>query len=239
MPANFIFRPCKLRQLNLLIIEDEVELSLNMSSYLEQNLYSCDRAATFSSARTKLSDGHYDCIVLDLGLPGGSGLELLRQLKQKRKSDGVLIISARNSLSDKLAGLELGADDYLTKPFHLAELSARVNAIIRRRSFDGNNYLILGRLTIDLAAKRAATDDGDLNLTRKEYELLVYFAGNQNRVVTKESIVDHLWNTSVQITDNYDFIYTHIKNLRKKLAEAGCPEYIRSVYGMGYKCSVD
>jgi DNA-binding response OmpR family regulator len=225
--------------LNLLIIEDEIELSLNMSSYLEQNLYSCDCAATFSTAKIKLRNGQYDCIVLDIGLPGGSGLELLRELKQKRQSDGVLIISARKSLNDKLEGLELGADDYLTKPFHLAELSARVNAIIRRRTFEGNNCLMLGRLTIDLVDKTARTDAGDLNLTRKEYELLVYFASNRNRVVTKESIVDHLWNTSVQITDSYDFIYAHIKNLRKKLAEAGCPEYIRSVYGMGYKCSVE
>jgi DNA-binding response OmpR family regulator len=237
--VNFILAGLKLLQLNLLIIEDEIELSLNMSSYLEQNLYSCDRAATFSTAKTKLRNGQYDCIVLDIGLPGGSGLELLRQLKQKRQSDGVLIISARNSLNDKLEGLELGADDYLTKPFHLAELSARVNAIIRRRTFEGNNYLTLGRLTIDLVDKTARTNAGDLNLTRKEYELLVYFAGNRNHVVTKESIVDHLWNTSVQITDSYDFIYAHIKNLRKKLAEAGCPEYIRSVYGMGYKCSVE
>lgn len=225
--------------MNLLIIEDEVELSRNISDYLQQDLYNCDMAATYSAAKHKLRDGHYDCIVLDIGLPGGSGLELLRQLKQKKPSDGVLIISARNSLSDKLTGLELGADDYLTKPFHLAELSARVNAIVRRRAFEGSNILILGQLTIDLVAKMAKTNAGSLNLTRKEYELLVYFVGNKDRVVTKESIVDHLWNTSVQITDNYDFIYAHIKNLRRKLAEAGCPGYIQSVYGMGYKCSIE
>lgn len=225
--------------MNLLIIEDEVELSRNIMSYLQQSLYSCDMANTFSAAKTKLREGHYDCIILDIGLPGGSGLELLRQLKQEDQSDGVLIISARNSLNDKLNGLELGADDYLTKPFHLAELSARVNAIIRRRAFDGRTILTLGLLTIDIVSKTARTAAGDLNLTRKEYELLVYFAGNKNRVVTKESIVDHLWDASVQMTDNYDFIYAHIKNLRRKLLDAGCPDYIKSIYGMGYKCSVD
>lgn len=190
---------------------------------------------TFQAAREKLAGGRYDCIILDIGLPGGSGLELLRQLKQQQQSDGVLIISARNSLNDKLEGLELGADDYLTKPFYMAELSARVNAIIRRRSFEGNNLLTLGKLTVDLVAKSAWTEAGELNLTRKEYELLVYFASNKNRVVTRESIMDHLWDTSVQLTDCNDIIYSHIKNLRRKLAESRCPDLIRSVYGMGYK----
>ena len=224
--------------MNLLIIEDEPELSRNISSYLLQSLYTCETASTFSTAKEKLDGGQYDCIILDINLPGGSGLELLRQLKNKQQSDGVLIISAKNSLNDKVEGLELGADDYLVKPFHMAELSARVNAIIRRRAFEGNNILVLGRLTVDLVAKAARTDSGDLYLTRKEYELLVYFASNKNRVITKESIVDHLWESSVQMTDTYDFIYSHIKNLRKKLADAGCPSYIKSVYGMGYKFSI-
>jgi len=221
--------------LNLLIIEDEPQLSQNISSYLLQSLYVCETAGDFYTAKDKLSNGRYDCIILDIGLPGGSGLELLRQLKQGGQSDGVVIISAKNSLHDKVAGLGLGADDYLTKPFHLAELSARVNAVIRRRAFEGKNLILLGRLTIDLMAKTARTDSGELVLTRKEYELLVYFASNKNRVVTKESIVDHLWESSVQMTDNFDFIYSHIKNLRRKLEDAGCPDYIRSVFGMGYK----
>jgi DNA-binding response OmpR family regulator len=149
-----------------------------------------------------------------------------------------VIISARNSLNDKVEGLELGADDYLTKPFHLAELSARVNAVIRRRAFDGKNLLTMGKLNIDLVCMTVRTDAGEISLTRKEYELLVYFVSNKNRVVTKESIVDHLWESSVQLTDNYDFIYSHIKNLRKKLSDAGCPDYIRSVFGMGYKFAI-
>ncbi|HTJ14329.1 MAG TPA: response regulator transcription factor [Dinghuibacter sp.] len=224
--------------MNLLIIEDELELSRNIDSYLSQSMYTCETAGTYQAATAKLSLGRYDCIILDIGLPDGSGLELLRQLKQSKLSDGVLIISAKNSLNDKLEGLELGADDYLTKPFHLAELTARVNAIIRRRAFDGNNVIALGRLTIDLVSKSARTDTGELNLTRKEYELLLYFASNKNRVVTKESIVDHLWDASVQLADSYDFIYSHIKNLRRKLSDAGCPDLIRSVYGMGYKFSI-
>ncbi|MBS1655449.1 MAG: response regulator transcription factor [Bacteroidetes bacterium] len=225
--------------MNLLIVEDEPELSKTISAYLLQNKFTCEMAADFNSAQHKLTDGEYDCIILDISLPGGSGLELLRKLKKEKKSDGVLIISAKNSLDDKIEGLELGADDYLTKPFHLAELSARVNAIIRRRSFEGNNLIVLDKLSINILDKNVKTDKGSLDLTRKEYELLLYFASNKNRVVTKESIIDHLWGDHANMTDTYDFIYSHIKNLRKKLTEAGCPDYIRSVYGMGYKFSVD
>jgi DNA-binding response OmpR family regulator len=221
--------------LTLLIIEDEPELSKNMSTYLLQHMFTCETASDFPSAKLKLANGKYDCIVLDISLPGGSGLELLGRLKKDSKSDGVLIISAKNSLDDKLTGLELGADDYLTKPFHLAELSARVTAIIRRRTFEGNNAIALGKISINIVDKSAKTEQAPLDLTRKEYELLLYFASNKNRVVTKDSIVDHLWGDQPQMTETYDFIYFHIKNLRKKLTEAGCPDYIRSVYGMGYK----
>lgn len=224
--------------MNVLIIEDEPLLSRNISSYLLQSMYVCETVATISTAKSKLEHGCYDCIVLDIGLPDGSGLELLRELKQKNESDGVLIISAKNSLDDKLAGLGLGADDYLTKPFHLAELSARVNAIIRRRAFEGRNIILLDRLMIDLLAKVVRVDDVELSLTRKEYDLLVYFASNKNRVVSKESIMDHLWDASVQMTDSFDVLYSHIKNLRRKLMEAGVPDYIRSVHGMGYKFSL-
>lgn len=224
--------------MNLLIIEDEPELSKNISTYLLQNMFTCETAADFPSATLKLADGKYDCIILDISLPGGSGLEILRQLKKDKKSDGVLIISAKNSLDDKLAGLELGADDYLTKPFHLGELSARLTAIIRRRSFEGNNTIVLDKLSINILDKSAKTETAFLDLTRKEYELLLYFASNKNRVVTKDSIVDHLWGEHSQMTDTHDFIYSHIKNLRKKLTEAGCPDYIKSVYGMGYKFSI-
>lgn len=221
--------------MNLLIIEDEQELSKNIATYLGQNKFICEIVTDFSSADDKISEGEYDCIILDITLPGGSGLELLRRLKHLKKTAGIVIISARNSLDDKIKGLELGADDYLTKPFYLAELSARVNAVIRRRSFDGNNTITLGKLLIDILDKSVKTDNGTVELSRKEYELLLYFASNKNRVVTKESIIDHLWGDHANMTDTYDLIYSHIKNLRKKLVEAGCPDYIKSVYGMGYK----
>jgi len=221
--------------LNLLIVEDEPELSHSIASYMLHNKFTCDTALDFASANSKISGGQYSCIILDLSLPGGSGLELLRRLKKINKAEGVLIISAKNSLDDKIEGLELGADDYLTKPFHLAELSARVNAIIRRKSFDGNNTLVLDKLIINIADKTVATENGTVELTRKEYELLLYFASNKNRVVTKESIIDHLWGNHANMSDTYDIIYSHIKNLRKKLLEAGCPDYIKAVYGMGYK----
>ena len=221
--------------MNLLIVEDEPELSHSIATYLFQNKFTCDTALDFSSANSKISTGQYSCIILDLSLPGGSGLELLRRLKSINKTEGVLIISAKNSLDDKIEGLELGADDYLTKPFHLAELSARVNAIIRRKSFDGNNTVILDKLIINIADKTVATENGNVELTRKEYELLLYFASNKNRVLTKESIIDHLWGNHANMSDTYDIIYSHIKNLRKKLMESGCPDYIKAVYGMGYK----
>jgi DNA-binding response OmpR family regulator len=221
--------------LNILIVEDELELLDSISFYLSQSKFICDTANDFSSARNKIDLGDYDCIILDISLPNGNGLDLLKKLKQANKTDGVLIISAKNSLDDKIKGLELGADDYLTKPFHLAELSARVQAIIRRKSFDGNNAIVLDKLTINILDKTVQTEKGPVELTRKEYELILYFISNKNRVVTKESIIDHLWGDHSNMADTYDFIYSHIKNLRKKLLDAGCPDYIKSVYGMGYK----
>jgi DNA-binding response OmpR family regulator len=173
--------------------------------------------------------------VLDISLPGGSGLDLLKMLKENHKADGVLIISAKNSLDDKVTGLNAGADDYLTKPFHLPELAARVAAIIRRKSFDGKNVLQFDELSLDTQEKIARVHTVAVDLTRKEYDLLLYFISNKNRVISKTAIAEHLWGDNMDVADNYDFIYTHIKNLRKKLVQAGCPDYIRSVYGMGYK----
>jgi DNA-binding response OmpR family regulator len=183
----------------------------------------------------KIHLNEYVCIILDITLPHGSGFDILQQLKLAKKTEGVLIISAKNSLDDKLKGLKIGADDYLTKPFHLAELVARVSAIIRRKSFDGNNQIELDHLTLDLSDRSLKSKDEYIPLTRKEYDLLLYFLSNKNRVVTKESIVEHLWGDDIDMADSYDFIYSHIKNLRKKLMAAGCPDYIKAVYGMGYR----
>src|SRR5258708_208966 len=177
-------------------------------------------------------------MLLDIHLAEGKGLEILKELKANHKSDGVLIISARNSLGDKVAGLQLGADDYLAKPFHLSELGARVTAIIRRRNSAGNSLIGLEELLIDTQARTVAVNRQPVDLTRKEYQLLLYFAYNKGRVVSKNAIAEHLWGDETGGAANYDFIYTHIKNLRKKLIEAGCRDLIQSIYGMGYKFSL-
>jgi len=224
--------------MKLLIVEDEKALSDSISSYLEQESFVCDQAETYSGALAKIEQYDYDCILLDINLQDGNGLELLKELKSNHKGDGVLIISARNSLEDKVSGLKLGADDYLPKPFHLPELSARVAAIIRRRHSAGSNLIRLAEILIDIQARAVMVNGRPLDLTRKEYQLLLYFAYNKGRVVSKNAIAEHLWGDDTGAMDNYDFIYTHIKNLRRKLVEAGAGDYVQSVYGMGYKLQV-
>jgi DNA-binding response OmpR family regulator len=223
--------------MKVLIIEDQQELAASILAYLARENFVCEAAYDFETAREKVNSFEYSCIVLDISLPLGNGLNILQELKARNKSDGVLIISARNSLDDKILGLNLGADDYLTKPFHLPELAARVNAIIRRMALEGRNRIDLGALSLDLRDKIVRGENGIIELTRKEYDLLVYLMGNLNKVVTKEAIVAHLWGDTIDMADNYDFIYAHIKNLRKKLLLAGCPDYIKAIYGMGYKFS--
>ena len=224
--------------MRILIIEDEKSLSESIVSCLKQENYTCDVAMDYHVALEKIDSFDYDCILLDITLPGGNGLDLLRQLKEDEKMDGVLIISARNSLEDRIAGLQMGADDYLAKPFHLSELVARVKAIIRRRSFGGSNILHVNELLIDTQARTARVNNRLLELTRKEYQLLLYFVNNKDRVISKNAIAGHLWGDEMEEAANFDFIYTHVKNLRRKLIEAGTPDYIQSVYGMGYKFTV-
>jgi len=221
--------------MKLLIVEDEKALSDSISNYLEQESFVCDQAESYAGALEKIEQHDYDCILLDINLQDGNGLELLKTLKSNHKGDGVLIISARNSLEDKVSGLKLGADDYLSKPFHLSELGARVAAIIRRRHAAGSNLIRLEETLIDIQARSVSVHGRVLDLTRKEYQLLLYFAYNKGRVVSKNAIAEHLWGDDSGGADNYDFIYTHIKNLRRKLVEAGAGDYIQSVYGMGYK----
>ncbi len=221
--------------MKILIIEDEAELVKSMISYLKEESYVCEAAKDFNSALSKVELYDYDCILLDISLPGGTGLDILKQLKQNNKMDGVLIISAKNSLTDRVEGLQSGADDYLPKPFHLTELSARIAAIIRRRKFKGNSLLNFNEIAIDTIAKVAWYEKHPLDLTKKEFELLLYFVANKGRVISKNAIAEHLWGDEMDMADNYDFIYTHIKNLRKKLMEKGSADYVKSVYGMGYK----
>jgi DNA-binding response OmpR family regulator len=224
--------------MNVLIIEDEKALSESILTYLHTEQYICETAHDFHTAIAKISQYDYACIVLDITLPGGSGLDILKEMKANNKADGVLIISARNSLDDRLIGLHSGADDYLIKPFHLSELAARISAIIRRKSFDGNNILKFEEFRLDMSDKTVAVNNQTIELTRKEYELLLYFISNKNKVVNKGAIAEHLWGDNMDMADSYDFIYSHIKNLRRKLMQAGAKDYLKSIYGMGYKFSI-
>jgi DNA-binding response OmpR family regulator len=223
--------------MKVLIIEDERELSDSICQYLADENFLCEVAGTFNAAIEKICLYDYTCIILDINLPGGSGLDILKELKRNNKTDGVLIVSAKNSLDDKVYGLKAGADDYLSKPFYLPELSARVAAIIRRKTFDGNNIVSFDELQLNLQEKTAIVKGKVIDLTRKEYDLLLYFISNKNKVISKNAIAEHLWGDDMDLAGNYDFIYSHIKNLRKKLIQSSCPDYIKSVYGMGYKLS--
>ena len=223
--------------MKILIIEDEKVIRESIVTYMTDERYLCETAVDYASALEKVEMYEYDCILLDITLPGGNGLSLLKELKRTNRLDGVLIISARNALDDRVEGLNLGADDYLTKPFHLSELSARVAAIIRRKQFDGHNAIHFNEIIIDTFAKTISIDKVPLDLTRREYDLILFFVTNKNRVISKNAIAEHLWGDEMDSIDNFDFIYTHIKNLRKKLTDAGCTDYIHSIYGMGYKFS--
>jgi len=223
--------------MKILIIEDEPSLNKSMVDYLTAEKYRGEAVGDYWTASEKIEFYQYDCIVLDLTLPGGSGFGVLQLLKNNNKTPGVIIISARNELDDKIKGLQLGADDYLTKPFHLPELNVRIAAILRRKNAQGFNTLFFEDIQLALEAKTVFVAGKEVCLTKKEYDLLVYFVINKNKVLSKNSIVEHLWGDDMDIADNYDFIYTHIKNIRKKLMQAGAGDYIRSVYAMGYKFS--
>jgi DNA-binding response OmpR family regulator len=229
---------CKKAGLKLLIIEDEFSLKQSMVDFLTTSAYLCESASNYRDALEKIELYDYDCIILDIMLPGGSGLDLLRSLKQNNKSEGVIIISAKGELEDKITGIEMGADDYLAKPFHLSELAVRIAAIIRRKSFQGKSQMVLGNINIDVQGKLVTVDGKELELTQKEYQLLLYLAINKNRVLSKNAIAQHLWGDDMDFPDNYDFIYAHIKNLRKKMVAAGSEDCIRSIYGEGYKMQI-
>jgi len=221
--------------MKLLIVEDNYQLADDLSRFLGEHGFIVEIAETLESARGKIELYDYELIILDIGLPDGSGLEIIKQLKNKKSDAGILIVTAKNAIEDKVKGLELGADDYITKPFHKAELNARIRSIIRRKKFNGSNIISINKIEIDLNSMAVKVNNIELDLTRKEYDLLLYFIYNKNRVLTKESIAEHLWGDHIDQADNFDFIYNHIKNLRKKLQNTGAGNHIRSVYGMGYK----
>lgn len=220
--------------MKILLIEDEPALRRSIKEYLYQEGYVIESSSDFFCASEKVELFSYDCILLDIGLPDGSGLDIVGLLKKNKSNAGIIIISAKNSLDDKLHGLDLGADDYITKPFHLSELNARIKALFRRKAFAGHNEILLNEIKILADERRVFIKDDEVFLTLKEYDLLLFFMANTNRVLTKSAIVEHLWGDDADSGDNYDFIYTHIKNLRKKLIEKGCPDYISTVYGIGY-----
>lgn len=221
--------------MKLLIIEDERELSDSIVAYLSSENYLCEQAFTCDEAKEKVELYDYDCVLLDLMLPGGNGLDILRNIRNKNNPVGVIIVSAKDSLEDKVRGLEIGADDYLAKPFHLPELSMRIYAIIRRKEFSANNVLQSNGITINLLSKTVHINNKTVLLTRTEYELLLFLIGNKNKVISKGAMAEHLSGDMVDMLDNHDFVYTHIKNLKAKLAEAGCKDCIKNVYGTGYK----
>lgn len=221
--------------MKLLIIEDEPVLRDSILEYLERQGYICESANDFKQALEKVREFDYDCIVADITLPLGSGLDIVKELKSLESRAGIIIISAKDALEDKLKGLELGADDYLTKPFHLSELNARINAILRRKNFEGNTIIRFNEITVIPASQTVLVNNNSISLTGKEYQLLLYFIANQRRVVTKSALASHLWGDEYDSAGSYDFIYTHIKNLRKKMLEANGEDYINTVYGTGYR----
>ena len=225
--------------MKILIIEDEPSLRELIQRSLEKERYVVEAAADFQSGLRKIEDYDYDCVLLDIMLPDGNGLNLLEQLKKMRKRENVIIISAKDSLDDKVLGLELGADDYLPKPFHLAELNARIKSVIRRQRRDGEMDIRLANIRIVPDTFQVFVDDKEIELNRKEYDILLYFANRPGRLVNKNTLAESVWGDHIDQVDNFDFIYAQIKNLRKKLKDAGALGELKAVYGFGYKMTVE
>jgi DNA-binding response OmpR family regulator len=225
--------------MKILIIEDEIALLESIISYFEVEGVICESAVDFNTAIEKVSLYNYDCIIVDINLPGGSGLEIIEYLKKNKNPAGIIIVSARDTLEDRIKGLELGADDYLTKPFDLAELNIRVKSLYRRINFQGNNFITAGKLEVHPGEFTVHVSGEILDLTKKEYDLLLFLISNQNRVITKETIAEHLWGDYIDTADSFDFVYTHIKNLRKKLQDKGIKDYLQNIYGVGYKFQIE
>ena len=223
--------------MKVLVIEDEESLRDIMVRSLEKERFVVESAPDFSTARLKLNDYDYDCVLLDIMLPGGSGLELLAELKEMHKKESVIIVSAKDSIEDKVFGLDLGADDYLAKPFHLAELNARVKSVIRRKQTQGELKIEQENLTVYPDRHAVYVDGKELILNRKEFDLLYYFVTNPGRMIPKEAMPESVWGDGLEQADSLEFIYSQVKNLRKKMKLAGAIPEIKAVYGFGYKMS--
>jgi DNA-binding response OmpR family regulator len=224
--------------MKILIIEDEKDMLDTMKNFLEKENFIVETAVSILEAKDKIGVYNYDCILLDINLKDGNGLSLLKDLKEKEIEDGVIIVSARNSLDDRLEGLNLGADDYLAKPFHMSELNARVKAVLRRRQFKGTNKITIANVSVDLEEHTVYVKEVELTLNRKEFEILLFFCSNQNRLVNKTALAEHVWGDHIDQADSFEFIYSQIKNLRKKLSQANAQLEIKAVYGIGYKLVV-
>ena len=223
--------------MKILLVEDNHKLSEGIVQALMNDDFVCETVYDFQSAEEKIALYQYDVMIIDINLPDGSGLNLIKKAKEFQSEAGIIVISARNSLDNKIEGLDLGADDYLTKPFDLAELIARVKSIMRRRKFEGSNLVEFESISIDLRQHSVSINKNPINLTKSEFDILLFFISNTNRVLTKESIAEHIYGDNMDMADSFDFIYSHIKNLRKKMIDGGGANYIKAVYGIGYKMS--
>jgi DNA-binding response OmpR family regulator len=220
--------------MKILLVEDEIEMQKTIKHYLGLEKNIVEVASDFNVAYEKIQLYEYDCVLLDITLPQGNGLDLIKTIKESRPKTGIIIISAKNSFDDKIEGLDLGADDYLPKPFHLPELNARIKALIRRNNFEGVDIIVHNEINLYPDERKVLINNIIISLTAKEFDLLVYFIANKNRVIQKNALVEHLWGDNADQFDNFDFIYNHVKNLRKKLLAAKCQDYIHSIYGIGY-----
>jgi DNA-binding response OmpR family regulator len=221
--------------MKVLIVEDTKKLLESITDTLSSERFLCESAETFSDAHEKLHLYTYDCIIIDINLPDGSGLDLIKAIKSHNPSTGVIVISARNSLDNKIEGLNLGADDYVTKPFDMVELIARVKAVLRRRNFSGSNRVTFGEIAVEPETREVFVGDKKVELTRAEFEILLFFFSNPGRVLTREAIAEHIWGDNMDLVDSFDFIYSHMKNLRKKITSGNGMYPIKALYGVGYK----
>lgn len=221
--------------MKILVIEDNADLREVIVRSLEKERYVVETAPDYATARTKVFIYEYDCILLDIMLPDGNGLNLLRELSERGKRNNVIIISAKDSIEDKVTGLDLGADDYLAKPFHLAELHARIKSVMRRNANNGERNIRMGNVTIHPDTFKVDVDGKELELGRKEYDILHYLVNRANRLIEKQTLAEAVWGDSIDQADNFDFIYAQMKNLRKRLKNAGADIEIKTIYGFGYK----
>ena len=223
--------------MKILLIEDDDRTASFIIKGLKQAGYTVNHASDGEDGLHFAETQEHDLAIVDIMLPKLDGLSLISRLRQKKITTPVIVLSAKNSVDDRIKGLQSGGDDYLVKPFAFSELLARIQSLIRRKNFDGKNILNYHEIKININAKAVFIKNNAITLTAKEYELLLFFIANKNKVVTKNAIAEHLWGDDMDQSDSFDFIYTHIKNLRKKMIDKGGEDYIKTIYGIGYNFS--